>query len=46
MSRVSDPHWFNADPDPAFFDCGSGILMTKNWKKFKGGKTFIFFDQN
>ncbi len=28
-SRVSDPHWFNADPDPAFFliadpDSGSG----------------------
>ncbi len=29
-SRVSDPHWFNADPDPAFFliadpDSGSGF---------------------
>ncbi len=22
-SRVSDTHWFNADPDPAFYNCGS-----------------------
>ncbi len=31
-TRVSDPHWFNADPDPAFFliadpDCGSGFRI-------------------
>ncbi len=40
--RVSDPHWFNADPDPAFFlisdpDPGSG----SSWKF-----NLYFLDQN
>jgi hypothetical protein len=49
-SRVSDPHWFNADPDPAFFsNCSSGFririqgLMTENWKKLQLKKKLIFF---
>ncbi len=49
--RVVDPHWFNADPDPAFSLIAepdpvpkSRVLMTKNWKKFTAVKLFkIFF---
>jgi hypothetical protein len=29
-SRVADPHWFNADPDTAFF-----LIEDPEWKKFK-----------
>ncbi len=38
-TRVVDPHWFDADPDPAFFliadldsepSSESRVLMTKN----------------
>ncbi len=49
-----DPHWLNADPDPAFFpNFGSGsnsesrVLMTKNWKKFTAVKLlYIFLIEN
>ncbi len=53
VPRVADPHWFNADPDPAFFlvadpDPGSGsrVWWGKNWKKNYSWKfNFSFFDQ-
>ncbi len=51
--RVSDPHWFNADPDtdpdPAFFliadpDPGSGsrVWWPKIEKKFTAGNLILF----
>jgi hypothetical protein len=52
-NRVSDPHWFSADPDPAFVsNCrsrpgsssGFTVLMTENWKTFAAEqKTLLFF---
>ncbi len=52
--RISDPNWFNADPDtdqdPAFFpiadpDPGSGsrVWWPKIWKKIYSFKTFNIF---
>ncbi len=46
-TRVSDPHWFNADsdPDPAFFliaDPDPGFDDLK-WKKLQMIKNYIFF---
>jgi hypothetical protein len=53
LSRVSDPHWFNVDPDtdpdPAVFLIadpdswsGSRVLMTKFWKNYSWNKIYIF----
>jgi hypothetical protein len=50
MTRVADPYSFDTDPDPAFkaeYRSGSnpesGVLMTKNCKKFAAEKKFNLF---
>jgi hypothetical protein len=48
--RVSDPHWFNADPDPAFFliadpDSGSRVWWPKIEKIYSWKFNFYFLDQ-
>jgi hypothetical protein len=48
-ARVSDPHSFDPDPDPAFeagYQSGSRALMTKIEKKITAEKKiYFFFDQ-
>ncbi len=50
--QVADLHWFNADPDPAFFleahpdpdpDLDPRFGWPKNWKPFTTGKNYTFF---
>ncbi len=50
--RVADPHWFNADPDPAFFliadpDSGSGsrVWWPKIEKNYSWKINFYFLDK-
>jgi hypothetical protein len=45
---VINPHWFQRGTGTSIFgQCGSGVLMTKNRKKFTAKIVFIlyFFDQ-
>jgi hypothetical protein len=41
MDRVSDPHWFNADPDPAFFLIADPGFW---WPKIKTESIVYFYE--